>query len=109
MYRGDNAKIYYNDNKLIGVTDEYGFLEIPSELEIDSVKIKRPIGLASRFIVDKRKFNQMFIMIYDYSLEPCSNFYYESSLLVRKRKLTLVSKNKFDSNKITLQKVDSLR
>ena len=38
-------------------------------------------------------------MLYDYSLEPCANFYFEKEFSIDKRGLNLIRKGKIKRNK----------
>ena len=78
----ENAKVFLDSNSFV-TTDERGFASIPNFVSSDSIKIQAPIGRLRVLPIDKeKKYNQLFVMIYDYNFEPCGDFFFWKDLIV---------------------------
>lgn len=90
----DNAEVYVN-NYFLGKTDRIGYIELPVGISIDSLTIKTTIGLPKTLKVEKKEFNVIFAIVYDYGLEPCGDLYFQKEFRIRKNKLVVKSDSHF--------------
>jgi hypothetical protein len=106
----ENASVFIN-GQFGGRTDNVGFIKLPNYQKIDSITIKTPIGLPRSFNILGNDYNQIFIMLYDYTFEPCGNYYFQNKFKVSKNGLVIDKNNHFVKTgyKAILQKIVTLQ
>jgi len=82
-----DAQVYGENGRYIGKADKEGKIIISNDLEFDSIVVKTGVHRPRSFKVASRPFNQIFIMMYDYTFEDCSNFSFEDKFIVSKKGL----------------------
>ncbi len=90
-----DTRVFIN-GKDMGKTNEKGQLEILGQIQLyDSLRIEREVGDVRSYVVNfPGTFNQLFIFLYDYSFEPCSNFYFTDRLIKSANGLFFMRKGK---------------
>jgi len=90
-----DVNVYVNNSKEARITDRQGLVELPPGTKVDSLIIDPPASFTSKIILDTTKpFTKLFVMIYDYGMIPCSDFYFRKELIISGKRLKLVTKEK---------------
>ena len=100
-----DTRIYLNGRE-IGLTNDKGQMEIVEQIQLfDSLRIERKVGDIRTYIVNcSIAFNQMFVFLYDYSFEPCSNFCFAERFIMNKKRLFFIKKGRWRKGEIFLRK-----
>jgi hypothetical protein len=87
----DIAQLYIEGNKFIGDVDKNGVFVIPAGLTFDSLLIRTNVFKQHDFKIKKQDYNQLFIMLYDYTFEECANFSFKTDFEINKKRLHFIS------------------
>jgi len=83
--KGDSI---FADGKFLGVTNDDGQYQLQKNFTCDHLTLKFPLfGPPRTFYIRKIKFNQLFIMIYDYTFEEGVNFSFENRFRIMRKGL----------------------
>lgn len=75
----DIADLYANGNLHLGKVDKSGTLIIPDDIILDSLRIESGIFRHRHFVLKQPDFSRLFIIIYDYTFENCSDMTFLSN------------------------------
>lgn len=120
VYRNERMPLekseVYADGVLVGITGDGGHLTLPKYFKCDSLVIKNVSGIGKKNSIRNEKFSQLFIMLYDYTFEPLTNFDFENrfritsnGLLTTQTYLINVSGEKKEKKYLRLRKVNKKR
>lgn len=82
-----DADIYLQGGKHLGKVNSQGSLDVPSHVLLDSLIVKAPLRKPVQFKLSQDSYNQIFLVIYDYTFEDCSNFGFVRNLSRSKKGL----------------------